>query len=110
MVLIGRVKWLETTFGFDRMTLAHRYNAIALFVFLVLHVSLVTYGHSLNNIPPLSLAAQFKDFALKWEDLGPAAIGAALFLVVGISSVPLVRHRLPYEVWYYAHLIVYAAI
>jgi predicted ferric reductase len=110
LVLIGRVKWIETTFGLDRLTASHRYNAIAMLVFLVGHVALVTYGHSLNDLIASSWLAQCKEFLLEWEDLPAAAIATALLLIVGISSVAWLRRRLPYELWYATHLVVYLAI
>ena len=39
-----------------------------------------------------------------------ATIGLALFVLVTVSSIAIVRRRLHYELWYAVHLTAYAAI
>src|SRR5260221_302127 len=39
-----------------------------------------------------------------------ATVGTALLLLVTVSSIVIVRRRLPYEAWYAVHLMAYASI
>lgn len=108
MLLIGRVKWIESLFGLDRLSRIHHTNAFITIVLVLVHPPLLTIANA--QLANVSLVAQFIDFMKNWEDLWAAEAGQILLVVVVILSIALVRKRLKYEGWYYTHLAVYAAI
>jgi predicted ferric reductase len=110
VVLISGAKWLERHIGLDRLTVVHACVGSITLSLIPVHVFLVTKGHAVQNLVGVGWWSQFATFMTEWEDLLPAAIAVAVFLLVGVTSFPLLRHRLKYEWWYYLHLSVYVAI
>lgn len=107
-LIIGRVRWLERVFGFDKLTLAHHYFGITALILIIVHLFTLVAGYA--SVNGLTLWEQFKDFNLHWDELFPATIGAILFVAVAVSSITIAKKRLKYQVWYYVHLITYLAI
>jgi len=107
-LIIGRVKWLERTFGFDKLSTAHYWIGVIAFTFIVLHLLLLLAGYSL--IYKATWWQQFVDFNTSWEELFPATVSVFLFIVVIISSISITKKMLKYELWYYVHLISYLAV
>jgi predicted ferric reductase len=62
-------------------------------------------GRSLGD-----LVQQTVDSVGQLPDMGKAAIGTGLFVVIGLTSIGPVRRRLPYDAWYHVHLLTYAAV
>lgn len=108
IVLIGRTIWLESTFGLDRLSIAHKWNGFAVIIFLVLHPVLLTLGYSIVN--ETTYLGQYMDFIYNWDDVLKAALGFWLILATVFLSITIVRKKLKYETWYYVHLFNYAAI
>lgn len=108
LLVIGRVKWIEKTFGLDKLSVAHHWLGIAAFLLIILHLLLLLTGYA--QIYELTWIEQFLDFINNWEGLLPAAISIILFIVVIVGSITLVKKRTKYENWYYIHLISYLAI
>lgn len=107
-LFIGRVKWLEKIFGFDKLSEAHHWSGVVAFIFIILHFIFLLIGYGM--ISELTLWQQFKDFIFNWEELFPATIAFILFIVITISSISIVKKRLKYEAWYYVHFASYLAI
>ncbi|MFA6568431.1 MAG: ferredoxin reductase family protein [Victivallales bacterium] len=108
VLLVGRVKWFERTFGLDRLTHLHGIIGSFLVIFLVAHPVLVTIGHSMQA--GTGRWEQFVDFCLKWEDVLAAAIGLGVMVVALVFSISIIRKRISYETWYWIHLSLYLAI
>ncbi len=108
LILIGRVKWVERTFGLDRLTRIHHFNGITLVVFLISHPILVGTGYAIQS--NISFWSQLVDFILHWEDVLAAALGFLIILTAAGFSIGVVRNRLKYETWYYIHLGLYPAV
>lgn len=108
IILVGRVKWVETAFGLDRLFHLHAIIGFSFLIFLFAHPILVTAGHAMQA--DTSQKEQFIDFLRNWEGVFAAAIGSMImFAAVGLS-VPYMRKKLKYETWYYTHLTFYVAI
>lgn len=107
-VFMGRTPWLERIFGLDKLAGIHRLNGKLTLIFLLLHPLLLIYGYS--KASEVGLLAQFLDFVLNYPYVGYAALGFTLFLIVGISSLIIIRQKLRYESWYFTHLLVYLAV
>jgi predicted ferric reductase len=107
-LFVGRMPWLEQTFGLDQLTRLHKDNGKRGIVFIILHVILITFGYAL--ITHQGVIAQFFDLLKNYEDVFNALLGFVLFLIVVGVSLSIVRLRLKYESWYFVHLFVYAAM
>ncbi len=110
VILLSHLPWLERVAGFDRLTVWHRWNGFACVVLVVAHTLMAVYGYSLPNNRGF-----FQEFWLMvgqgaFPGMVTATISTALFVVVAVSSLVIVRARLSYEAWYAVHLTAYAAI
>ncbi|MEK7538507.1 MAG: ferredoxin reductase family protein [Patescibacteria group bacterium] len=108
LMLVGRVKWIEHVFGFDRLNAVHRFIGYSIPLFLISHVSLLTLGYAEAN--GLTLTAQFIAFLTGNNEILYALVALFLFLFVIGMSIAIVRRKLRYETWYFVHLSVYLAI
>ena len=108
LLLVARVPWFERAVGFDRLVSWHRSLGTTVVLLVVGHVAAMIGG------------AMLIDHSTPWGEVGTlltttpkmlsAIIGAAIFLVVGLSSARLLRRRLSYEVWFVIHLLTYGGI
>jgi predicted ferric reductase len=110
VLLLARLPFLGRTIGFDHLTLWHRWNGYLVLVLVVAHTVLAVEGRALDVNQ--SFFGQF--WALLAHDLQvgmvTATIGLALFILVTITSIAIVRRGLRYELWYWVHLTAYAGI
>lgn len=108
LVLIGRIRFIEQMFGFDKMNKIHRTIGYCLACFVIFHPLLITTGYALSS--QVSLWSQFLNFLYNWEDVFKAFLGLTLLLCLVAISISVVRHRLKYETWYFSHIFMYVAI
>ncbi len=108
LLLIGRVPWFEHAVGMDRLVGWHRSLGTTVVLLVLTHMGLMIIGGGLlDHQAPWS---ETLSLIATQPDLLAAAVGTALFLVVGLSSARLVRAVLSYEVWFALHLLVYIGI
>lgn len=107
-LFISRAKWLEQTFGLDRLTRFHHFNGFLAVVCLLMHGSLATLGHA--GKADLTTWEQAVDFWKVWNFLPAAMIGQGLFFLVVISSLGFIRKRFSYETWHWSHFLGYLAM
>lgn len=108
LILIGRVKWVETVFGLDKLSRLHRWNGHIILVLILLHPFLIILSHSLIN--QTTFLSQWADFLLHWRFVILAFLGWLLLLLTIGLSITIVRKRLKYETWWYVHFLNYAVI
>lgn len=108
LILVGRITFIEQQFGHDRLNQLHRWIGYSIAIFLLSHPLLLTFGYS--QLSEVSFIAQFSNFIKNWDDVFNALLAVFLFIGVIISSVVIVKKRLRYETWYFAHLLMYIAI
>ena len=108
LLLIARVPWFEGAVGLDKLVSWHR-SLGATVVFLVLtHIGFMVLGAEIiDKSMPWS---EFLTLLQDYPDMTKTLIGTILFLLVGLTSARLLRHRLSYEWWYWIHLTAYVAI
>jgi predicted ferric reductase len=108
VLLLARLPPLERLAGFDRLTVWHRLNGKACLYLVLAHVALTTLGYAANDrIPiPREVASLLGDYT----GMVAATVGTALMVLVVVTSLVIVRRRLPYEAWYLVHLTAYAGI
>jgi len=108
VLLLARLPPLERRVGLDRLTVWHRINGKLVIYLVVAHVVLITIGYA--GTIHVGWLSEFSDFLSSYPGMITATIGTALMLAVVVSSLVIVRRRLPYEAWYGVHLSVYAGI
>ena len=107
-VIIGRVGWLEKTFGLDTLSRAHHWVGFSTVFFLIAHPLLIGLAYTRGSGD--SIFHKIFSFLFSGDEIIQATIGAILFLMVGVSSVYVLLKKLRYEYWYGIHLITYIAI
>lgn len=105
--LIGRVRWLERAFGFDALSRVHHWGGYAVVGFIASHLFFTTLGWAMRA--DVGFFSQFLQLIFL-DDVFLALIAVVFFIGVALLSVAIVRKRLPYELWYVTHLLVYVAI
>lgn len=108
VVLLSRVPWVERRVGFDRLTVWHRRNGKVAVSLVVVHVPLIVTGYALTE--RISIGSQISELFKSYPGMVTATVGTVLLIVVVLSSLMIVRRRLPYETWYFLHITVYAGI
>ena len=108
VLLLARLPPLERQIGFDRLTVWHRRNGKLMLCLVLAHVVLITIGYAGND--RISVVKQYTSFLSTYPGMITATIGTALMIAIVISSLVIVRRRLPYESWYGLHVTAYAAI
>src|SRR5947207_4721934 len=110
VLLLARLPWLERLVGFDRLTAWHRWNGHACLDLVLAHVVLSVWGYAL--LDKVSLPGELSTMLGGgiYPGMITATVGTALLVAVVVSSIVIVRRRLPYEWWYAVHLTAYAGI
>src|SRR5579862_1450114 len=110
VVLLSRLPAIERAVGFDRLTVWHRWNGHACLYLILGHVFFSIWGYA--DTDRLSLAKETS--TMIWGGFYPgmiiATVGTALFVLVVLSSIVIVRRRLDYRACYAVHIGAYAAI
>ncbi|MFZ2593600.1 MAG: ferredoxin reductase family protein [Minisyncoccia bacterium] len=108
IILIARVKFIERFFGNDKMNTVHRWLGFSLLGFFLAHPFFLVLGYAYKN--EATLAHQFVEFLTDWHDVANALLAVIIFIIVGISSLKIIRSRVRYETWYLTHFLTYLAI
>jgi predicted ferric reductase len=108
ILLLARVRWIERLAGFDSLTRWHRLNGKVCLVLLLVHTVLITVGYTLTG--RTSILHEISKLLSSYDDMITATVGMGLLIVVVVTSLVIVRSRLPYEVWYAVHFATYAGI
>jgi predicted ferric reductase len=107
LTLIGRIRFIEQQFGFDKLNRVHRYIGYSWLFLVIWHPILITLGYSriFGNtfVNHFVMTLQITQFLL-------ALIGLFIMISVISISVAIIRKKLKYETWYFIHLTVYIAI
>lgn len=107
-MLMGRIGWIERSFGLDRLAGFHRINGYVAITFILLHPLFITASYAIqSHVGPIH---QYIDLITHYKFVWLALIGELLFIAVVTSSIYVVRKRLKFETWYAVHVMVYAAI
>lgn len=109
LILIGRVKWVESVFGLDKLSRLHRVNGLIILALILAHPFLTVLTYSRQN--QIDFIPQFLMFLTSGlGDIFFAFIGFLILLGTIIWSLTIVRRKLKYEWWYYVHVFNYLAI
>ncbi len=108
VVLMSRSPWLDSTFGVHRIAAWHRWLGFATVILIAGHVLMTTFGYAMAD--GRSFVAQTQVFLSTYPYMLMAYVGAALFIVIAVTSVRAARRRLSHETWHLIHFYVYLAI
>ncbi|MCC9153254.1 ferredoxin reductase family protein [Streptomyces parvulus] len=108
---MARVPALERRVGSDRVARWHAMSGRYTLCLVVAHVLLIMWGYAAQAGKGLGdIVGQTVDSVNQLPDMGKAAIGTGLLVVIGMLSIGPVRRRIPYDLWYHVHLLTYAAV
>ncbi len=108
LLFISRFSSIEKEFGFDKLIALHKKIGFFLVVFLISHPLLLTLGYAQSK--NTSFINQFLNFQNNWENVLGATIASVVIIFTAIISMKRFRNKIPYEVWYFAHLPLYIAV
>lgn len=107
-VMIGRVSWVESVFGLDKLARIHKWSGYSLAFFLTLHPLFITIAYA--AISGKTLIGQELDFIFNYDDILKAMLALLILIAVIFLSITIVRKKFKYETWYFVHLSVYLAV
>ncbi|NJQ01459.1 ferredoxin reductase family protein [Streptomyces sp. PLAI1-29] len=108
VLLMARVPILERRIGSDRVARWHAMAGRYAICLMVAHTLLIVWGYARQS--GTDLVGQFLTVVQDFPDMVEALIGTVLLVVIGLVSANAARRKLRYEVWYYLHLLTYAAV
>ncbi len=107
LLLVARSPFIEQVFGEDSLRL-HRRLGFSTVMLLAGHIVLTVAGFALMD--RLSVVDELGSMVLTYPYVLAAAAGFGLFLMIGLSSMPVIRRRLSHETWSGLHLYAYLAM
>jgi predicted ferric reductase len=110
VVLLARIPALERLVGFDRLSVWHRWNGHATLELVLAHVVFSVWGYALLDRFSLPKEISTMLGGGVYPGMITATVGTVLLIGVVVTSVVVVRRRLPYEWWHAVHLLAYAGI
>ncbi|MFZ2831980.1 MAG: ferric reductase-like transmembrane domain-containing protein, partial [Minisyncoccia bacterium] len=108
LLMIGRIKFVEHIFGFDKLNFFHRWLGYGIPILLIPHVLLLVIGKAQGN--EVGFLQQLGDFLANKPGMLYAYMAFLLFIFVIFISLAIVRKKLKYETWYFVHVLTYFAI
>ncbi|MDI2098805.1 ferredoxin reductase family protein [Ruicaihuangia caeni] len=107
LVLVARIPALDAAIGHDRAIALHRRLGKPALYLLLAHAVLLLLGYAMTA--GIDIGAQW---AQLWAmpDMPLAFIAVGLLVLVVVTSLVVVRRKLPYEFWYGVHLLTYVAV
>ena len=108
LLVMSRAPFIEKNFDLEEINTFHRYNGYTMVFALIAHIVFLVIGYNVNS--HIGLFDQFIQFNTGFEDVLKASIGSIFFFAVALSSIKLVRRALPYEAWYFLHIVVYGSV
>ncbi|WP_020573951.1 ferric reductase-like transmembrane domain-containing protein [Actinopolymorpha alba] len=108
LALMARIPVLERVVGADRLARVHGMAGRYVVSLVVAHGLLILVGYASTG--HTGLVHQALSLLTGYPYVLWAAIGGALFVLVGVLSIRNVRSRMSYEAWYLPHLLTYVGI
>lgn len=106
--LMSRSPFIEKNFDLHEIVDLHRLNGYGILAGIAAHVVFITLGYATPG--HAGLWHQFVFLNVNYEDVFIATLGTLLFFAAGALSMRVARNRLPYELWFFSHLLMYGAV
>ena len=111
LFLIGGGNFIESKFGLDDLSRAHGNNGKVAFFFIFAHIDLMVFGYLLQGGSPVTkFFSQYLSLVFSETYYLLAGVAWVSFLIVIVTSIVMVRKRLPYELWHGIHFLAYLSI
>lgn len=107
LILVGRLSWVEKTFGHDKLSVMHHFSGIIAGIFIIAHPILILFGYSMNG--KTTFLSEFFSL-IKGDEIIGAVISVILFVAIVFTSIYFVKKKIKYEYWFLIHLFTYLAI
>lgn len=110
IIASARPMLLERRFGLDGLLRTHRWIGMSTVFLVIAHVAAIAIAGRVDDLNPVaSVMSGLKSWlAEPW--MVSAAVAAAIFLAIGLTSWRRLRKRFSYETWYFLHLTGYLAL
>lgn len=105
LILIGRIKWVETVFGLDKLSRVHKWNGYTILALIILHIFILTQTYA--SLGEISFFSQLFAYIQVDDDFLKALLAFCVLLGTVFLSITIVRRNLKYEWWYWVHLLNY---
>jgi predicted ferric reductase len=107
LILMSRSPWLERDLGAHRLARWHAWTGPLVILLSVLHAvaAVVAWAKASSN----HLVAAMRD-VLNLPGLVTATVGTVILVLIGFSSLRMVRRHISYERWHFLHLLTYLAV
>jgi predicted ferric reductase len=108
LLLAARIPLIDRTFGHDKALAVHRQLGKPVFYLIVAHMFLLLVGYGIaEGINPV---AEIFSMIANGQDILLSYAGLLLMAIVIVSSLVIVRKKLPYEFWFVVHLLSYVSV
>lgn len=107
LMLIGRIRWFEHLYGFDKMNKVHRWIGYSILSLIFAHPILLVWANSI--LDGVGFFAELGSFLANKEDVLWAFLAILIFCYIVFLSIAGFRRRVKYETWYFIHLANYIA-
>jgi len=108
LVLTARPRWMERRFGQDGLLAAHRWFGITAVFGVLIHGIADTWAWGAATGG--TIVTGLVDLVANEAWMVAAVASFLLFMVIGLTSWRRIRNRIPYESWYFVHLLGYLAV
>jgi predicted ferric reductase len=107
LILMSRSPWLERDMGAHRLARWHAWGGPLVIVLTVAHAlaAVAAWAAATSN----NLVAASEE-VLNLPGLVTASVGTVILVLIGCSSLRMVRRRISYEKWHFLHLLTYLAV
>ena len=108
VLLMARIPLVERVYGQDELARRHRLVGFWSVNLMLAHIVVVTVGYAVQA--RTNLFAEAWDLVVDYPGILLAVAGAALLVLVAVTSIRKARRRLRYESWHLLHLYAYLGV
>lgn len=108
LIIIARVPWIERSVGFDKLVTYHRKLGPIALLLIAAHLVLVVLGYA--GADSKGVLEEFAILITTYSWMVPALVAFLLMVLLGVSSINVIRRKLQYEIWWNIHLVSYFAV
>jgi predicted ferric reductase len=108
VLLMARIPVVEKVYGQDELARRHRLVGFWSVNLMAAHIVIVTLGYAVQA--RTNLVAETWDLVVAYPGILLAVAGAALLVLVAVTSIRRARRRLRYESWHLLHLYAYLGV
>ncbi|WP_433386802.1 ferredoxin reductase family protein [Micromonospora sp. KLBMP9576] len=108
VLMMSRLPVLERWVGGEHIARWHRDVGATLLVAVLAHASLILVGYA--GLEDNSVLTEAGVLLRDYEDMVSAFAAAGILVLIGLTSVRVIRTALPYELWHGLHLASYAVL